>query len=135
LPGEIAAIAEAILSEPSGNKGDHMATKNDIFPSKYLKAADLKGVPIVLTVTEAPRETLKYQGREEDKIVLHFEGTKKQLPLNLTNFDAMIDATGEADTDDWAGCRIEVYPTTTEMKGKIVDCIRIRKPTRAIRPG
>jgi hypothetical protein len=106
-----------------------MATKSDVFPSKYLKASDLKGVPVVLTVTKAPRETLKYQGKEEDKIVLHFEGTKKQLPLNVTNFDNMVDTTGEADSDDWVGCRIEVYPSKTEMQGRIVDCLRIRKPT------
>ena len=125
---EIAAIAREFLSS-AATTGDTMATRNDIFPSKYLKAADLKGKPMVLTITEAPRENLKYQGREESKIVLHFEGTKKLLPLNVTNWDNVVDATGESDSENWAGYKIKVYPTTTEMQGKTVDCIRIRKPT------
>jgi hypothetical protein len=131
-PDELAAVTEAILAETAADmNGAEMATKNDIFPSKYLKAADLKGKPIVLTITEAPRETLKYQGREESKIVLHFEGTKKLLPLNITNWDNMVVATGETDSDNWAGHKIEVFPTTTEMQGKTVECIRIRAPTAA----
>ena len=44
------------------------------------------------------------------------------------NWDAVADVTGEDDSENWAGHKIELYPTTTEMKGKMVDCIRIRLP-------
>jgi hypothetical protein len=59
--------------------------------------------------------------------VLHFARTKKTLPLNMVNFDSVAEIAGD-DTDKWPGHRIEVYPTTTTMGGKTVDCIRIRKP-------
>ena len=59
-----------------------------------------------------------------------FKGAKKTLPLNLTNWDAVADITGEDDSDKWPGHAIELYPTTTAMKGKPVACIRIRPPAQ-----
>ena len=60
----------------------------------------------------------------------YFKGAKKTLPLNATNWDAVAAATGEDDTDRWPGHAIELYPTTTTMQGKTVDCIRIRPPAQ-----
>ena len=36
--------------------------------------------------------------------------------------------TGEADTNSWAGHKVELYPTKTQMGGRTVDCIRVRTP-------
>ncbi len=109
-------------------------TRDEIFPSKYLKAADLKGKAYVATIESAPYETLKsLDGKETQKIVLHFKNAEKSLPLNVTNFDAVCDATGCPDTEDWPGQRIELYPTKTTMGGQTKDCIRIRRPS-ALRP-
>jgi hypothetical protein len=103
--------------------------RDDVFPSKYLKATDLKGKTCVATIESAPYETLKgLDGKETKKIVLYFKNAEKALPLNTTNFDAVCDATGRPDTDDWPGQRIELYPTKTTIGGKQVDCIRIRRP-------
>jgi hypothetical protein len=103
--------------------------RDDVFPSKYLKAPDLKGKACVATIESAPYETLKgLDGTETKKIVLYFKNAEKALPLNTTNFDAVCDATGRPDTDDWPGQRIELYPTKTTMGGKLVDCVRIRRP-------
>jgi hypothetical protein len=108
--------------------------RDDVFPSKYLKAADLKGKPHIVTIESALYETLKgLDGNENKKIVLYFKNTEKTLPLNATNFDGVCDATGCPDTEDWPGQRIELYPTRTTMGGKAVDCIRIRRPSS--RPG
>jgi hypothetical protein len=38
-------------------------TREEVFPSKYLKASDLKGKPRIVTIESAPYETLK-AGRE-----------------------------------------------------------------------
>ena len=102
--------------------------KTDVFPSKYLSAGDLGGKPHVLEIARAPLETLKANGSEQAKIVLYFRDAKKSLPLNKTNFDAVADCAGTDETDNWPGVRVEVFPTTTEMQGKTVACIRIRKP-------
>ena len=106
-----------------------MAKRDDVFPSKYLKAADLGGKPLTVTIENAPLEELKSaEGKSQTKTVLYFKKAKKMLPLNRVNWDAVADVTGEDDSENWAGHKIELYPTTTEMKGKMVDCIRIRPP-------
>lgn len=104
--------------------------RDDIFPSKYLKAADLKGKPVVVTIERAPTETLKNtEGKEQTKTVLYFVGAKKSLPLNMTNWDSCADICGD-DTEEWPDHRIELCPTITTMGGKTVDCIRIRRPAQ-----
>jgi hypothetical protein len=110
------------------NKKALTMRKDDVFPSKYLKAADLNGKARVLEIAEAPLETLKNaSGEQQQKIVLYFVGESKRLPLNLINWDSVAEIGGE-DTDDWPGARIEIFPSTTQMGGKTVPCLRVRKP-------
>jgi len=108
--------------------GDNAQMKRDeVFPSKYLKASDLNK-PIVVTIESAPLEMLKNpEGQEQRKTVLYFRGAKKALPLNATNWDTTAEICGE-DTDDWPGGKIELYADKTRMGGKTVDCIRVRAP-------
>ncbi len=102
--------------------------RDEIFQSKYLKAADLAGKPVVVKIQAAPFETLKSpEGKEQSKTVLYFTKAKKALPLNMINWDSVADICGD-DTDAWPGHSIEIYPATTTMGGKLVDCIRIRHP-------
>jgi len=106
--------------------------RDEVFPSKYLKAADLGGKPAVVTIKSADFETLKTpDGRENAKIVLRFTGKTKALPLNMVNWDACAEILG-ADSDEWIGGKIEVFPARTEMAGKSVDCIRVRRPSGAL---
>ena len=106
-----------------------MPTREELFPSKFLKSEDLKGKPCAVQIERAPVETLKNnKGEEQSKIVLYFVGAKKALPLNMTNFDAVVDVTGCGDSKDWPGHWLELYPSKTQMGGKLVDCIRIRRP-------
>jgi hypothetical protein len=52
--------------------------RHEVFPSKYLKASDLNGKPIVVTIECAPFEALKNpEGLEQRKTVLCFNGAKK----------------------------------------------------------
>src|SRR5262245_36696128 len=82
------------------------------------------------TAAEPVLETLKSpEGKSQEKTVVSFRGLKKTLPLNLTNWNSIADICGD-DTDDWPGHQIELYPTTTEMGGKTVDCIRVRPPSQ-----
>src|ERR1700726_3094605 len=100
--------------------------KGDVFPSKYLKSEDLLGKAMTVTIAGAPFETLKApDGREQGKTVLYFAGAKKCFPLNLTNWQSVAEICGD-DTDDWVSNKIVLYPSKTQMGGKVVDCIRIR---------
>ena len=92
-----------------------MAKRNEIFPSKYLKASDLAGKPLVVEIERAPTETLGSGNDAEQKTVLHFRGGPKPLPLNMINWDSVA-AIGGDDTDNWPGHRIELFPTTTTLK-------------------
>jgi hypothetical protein len=105
--------------------------RDEVFPSKYLKASDLNGKSIVVTIESAPLEVLKNPGgKEQTKTVLYLRGGKKALPLNVVNWDSVAEICG-ADTEDWPGGKIELYPARTQMGGKMVDCIRVRAPRDA----
>jgi hypothetical protein len=107
-----------------------MVTKSKAFPSKWLKPDELKGKPYVLTIDRVGQESMKFNGKSQEKTVVYFKGTNKGLILNLTNFESIEKITGQGDTDDWPGHAIEVYPTTVEMKGVETDCIRVRAPAQ-----
>jgi hypothetical protein len=105
-----------------------MVTRSEAFPSKWLKAADLKGKPCLLEIKAAKYESVKFNGKAETKLVLEFAGTGKAFICNLTNFQKIEEITGQDDTDNWPGYVIEVYPTTVPVHGEATDCIRIRAP-------
>jgi hypothetical protein len=116
-----------------------MATKADRFPKRFLCAADLKGKPVRLTIKREYSEELEdTSGKKKEKSILSFEGTDKELVLNVTNFDSVAFITGQEDAEDWPGEKIELYPTITNMRGETVECIRIcalgSAPTSAPKP-
>jgi hypothetical protein len=100
--------------------------KSDLFPSKYLKADDLKGKPITLKIKEVTQEIIQNGGESKKKPVVHFVGTAKQLILNATNYDSIALLHGD-ETDEWVGRSIQVYPDVTDMQGKTVPCVRINR--------
>jgi hypothetical protein len=106
-----------------------MVSKNDVFPSKYLKPSDLKNGPEVGKISVAVLDDLKgFSGTPEKKLVVYFQRKLKPLILNRTNWDSIADLYGD-ESDNWPGCEIEVYATTVPMNGQEKDTIRIRKPS------
>ena len=100
--------------------------RDDLFPSKYLRASDLAGKSTVVEISSTSVEDLKtMDGKANSKLVVTFKGHKKSLVMNRTNYDAVADLHGE-ETNDWPGKTIELYPTRTSMGGKTMDCIRVR---------
>ncbi len=97
-----------------------------MFPSNYIKAADLNGRDFSLTVTTVAIESLKMRGGASKKRgVMRFEKTEKGLVLNRTNGDTIAKLLGR-DTEDWIGKRITLFPTTTKFGRETVPCIRVR---------
>src|SRR5262245_59321773 len=97
--------------------------KSARFPSKDLKTEDL-AEPVTLTIKAVKDQTLNYDGRESKKPVLHFKETVKTFPLNVTNWESLADVTGEDDDSKWPDHRAEFYASTTEVNGKMTDCVR-----------
>ena len=103
---------------------------NEAFPSNYLKAADLKGRRMVLTIESAQMDALD----DGKKLVVRFRGAERALVLNRTNCTSIIEIAGTAETAAWTGTRIVLYPDRTDFQGRRVDCIRVDPPTQAAAP-
>jgi hypothetical protein len=107
--------------------------RDEIFPSKYLRAADLTESRTV-TVTSAALEVFKNDGRDQTKLVLTFrERDVKPWICNMTCYDILAGFLTD-ETDSWRGARIELYPDRTRFGNKLVDCIRCRQPSQAALP-
>lgn len=96
--------------------------KDQIFPSKYLKEPDLRGRDVRVTIEYAEQVRLN----QKPALLVHFQGKDKALVVNATVYDQIVGATGEDDTDNWAGHTITLFPTTTEFQGKSVPVVRVR---------
>lgn len=109
-----------------------MPNWNDAFPSQYLKAADLKGAQVVVTIERVAFEPV---GREKEmKAVIYFVGKTRGLVCNKTNGKRCAELAGSAMTEDWSGVAIALYPTECEFAGETVDCIRIKAVERKAAP-
>lgn len=93
---------------------------NAAFPGTYLKAGDLQGRRVTVTMSHVNIEELG----GEHKPVLYFEGKERGLVLNKTNANIIAELHGP-ETDDWVGHKITIYPARVEFQGKIVDAIRV----------
>jgi hypothetical protein len=97
-----------------------------LFPSKYVKAADLEGRTVTLTIRGLTVEEMGHGSEKERVPVLYFEVTKKGLVLNRTNAVIIAALYGD-ETDNWVGQRISIYPTKVRAFGAMKDAIRVRE--------
>jgi hypothetical protein len=89
--------------------------------SKYLKAEDLAGKTAHVIIAAVEDVAFDERGL---KPVLWFEGKKRGLVVNSTNFDAL--AAGISNnTKDWPGHAIELRGEKVSFRGKLVDSIRV----------
>jgi hypothetical protein len=102
-----------------------MVTKSEAFPSRFLKASDLPPRGKVFKIAKLQLERVFLD--QQEKYVLFFKSENKQMILNITNWDAIAEICGP-DSDTWLGKNIVLYPDKTPFNGKMVDCIRVRRP-------
>jgi hypothetical protein len=123
-PREAAAATQ--LNPKHKRKAKRTMKLSDLFPSKYLRAADLDGETKIVVVDRVEYETFKNDGKEETKAVLHFRGNgTKPFIASKTNSLVMAELSGSDDTDDWAGTRIALSPTVVSFKGKATQSVRV----------
>jgi sucrose-6-phosphate hydrolase SacC (GH32 family) len=97
---------------------------NAAFPSKYIKASDLDGKTVTVTIREVKIEQI---GRENDpKPVIYFSGKDKGMVLNKTNARKIAQIVGAADTEQWTGAKIALFATEVEFSGDMVEAIRVK---------
>lgn len=104
---------------------------NEAFPSKYLKADDLRGQNVRVVIREAVMEELG----SDHRLIVYFQGKDKGLVCNKTNAESIAFAYGD-DTDMWIGQTIELFGDRTMFQGKMVPCLRVRatRPSQQRQP-
>lgn len=94
---------------------------NQLFPSNFLKAADLAG-PITVAIKAVSMQTIGQDSKP--KPVLTFLDLTKEMVLNKTNAQAIAKLYG-ANTDGWAGKQIVLARQNVDFRGQSTIAIRV----------
>ena len=97
------------------------------FPSDYLKACDLQGRAVTVTMSHVSMAEIG----GEPKPILYFHGKEKGLVVNKTNAGKIAEMFGD-DTDDWTGGEIILYEAMVDFQGRTVPAIRVRLAPRKV---
>jgi hypothetical protein len=100
----------------------------DFFPSRFIRAADLKGKEIDVTIDRVEAEDLENDGKKVTKPIVHFKNAGiKPLVCNKTNGLTIAAALGEVDYKKWAGRQIRLYADLVSFKGKVTEAVRVKR--------
>ena len=104
-----------------------------LYPSNYIKAADLRGKDVPVVIDHLRWENLIMAGGKRDKkaaVVMRSVGgqlLERTWIIGITVLREIGHTVGTPNTTEWSGKRITLYPTTCRGKeGKTVECIRVR---------
>ncbi len=93
--------------------------------SRYLKTADVDD-DVLVTIDRVELEKIDHDS-DEEKYVLYMQEFDKGLVLNWTNIQLLAKATGNEDSDSWAGHQVILFHDETVMfRGNVVGGIRVR---------
>jgi hypothetical protein len=99
-------------------------TVSELYPPKWVKAADLGGHAVTVKISGVAVESFRLpDGSQRASAVLAFEGKTKRLILNKTQCKQLIEITGSERFEEWVGRSISLAPATAQNG----------KPTIAIR--
>lgn len=108
--------------------------RNQIFPSRWLRATDLAREGQQVTIRNVTVE--KIGEEREEKAIMSFDELDKELVVNVTNWTSIEELTGEDDSDNWAGHAIKLVRVRVPFGGKNVEAIRVEaadaKPRRSL---
>jgi len=100
---------------------------SQVFPSKYVTAADLQGRPFTLTIkTVTLEEMVTHDNKKVQKPVVWFTNAQKGFVINVTNARTIAALYGD-DTEGWTGKRITIYPTQVRAFGQMQEALRVRE--------
>ena len=97
---------------------------SQIFPSKYVKAADIVR-PLQLSINRVAFEAMQ-DGNQ--KPVIYFDGTQKGIVCNRTNAKTVALLAKSEETNDWPGTKVEIFTELVGFRGEVVQAIRFRVP-------
>lgn len=104
-----------------------------VYPSRYIKAADLMGQNVTVTILRVRKETIEMEGgKKDDKAVLYIADARgkplqKTWVAGKTVLKQIAATLGDPSIGTWKGKQVTMYPTTCKSKGgETVECIRVR---------
>jgi hypothetical protein len=95
---------------------------DEIFTSKYLKASDLQGKEVTVTIAKVGVESLN---DGERKPSLHFVGKDKGMLLNKTNTNRIATMYGK-EMNEWVGKKVTLAAEWVDFKGETVEAVRVQ---------
>jgi hypothetical protein len=81
---------------------------DDLYPGRFLKAADLKGKKVTLKIVDVDIEELEGDDGKKIKGLVSFEGRQKKLIACKTNGLCLREMFGRQ-IADWIGKRVTIY--------------------------
>ena len=101
---------------------------SQMIPSRFLKKEDVEE-DTLCTIKSLDQDDVSAElGKSEMKWVVTFAEFDKPMVLNVSNINALIEACGTDETDEWVGKKCVVYVDPNVMyAGKRVGGLRIRK--------
>jgi hypothetical protein len=99
---------------------------SDVFPSRFIKAADIGDNEVPVTVSKVEMEDVG----DDTKAVAYFVGKQKGLVLNRTNWDRISLAAGTDETSEWPGVSIVLFTEPVTFNGKTGPAIRVKAVKR-----
>ena len=107
-----------------------------VFPTQYVKAADLKGRDVTVVIAAVNYENLVMVGGKRDRkpsismTTVSGKPLDKRWIIGKTVAKQIATTLGEKSVERWAGKKITMYPTTCKgQRGEEVECIRVRVRT------
>lgn len=99
---------------------------NQMFPSKYLKGAELSG-PVTVVIAGVRKEKSYKPGEGQTEIfVLACEKASRGVVLTKPLAFSIAQALVESNTDNWTGKAITLYPQPMTVAGQNLIAIRAR---------
>jgi hypothetical protein len=105
-------------------------TEDDVaglYGSQHLSADEVGDRKLRWTIDNVSKEIMPARDNKpaKEKLVLSFEGQKKTLVLNTTNFN-MLKATISRHPGEWVGAVIGIYTEMTSFAGQAKKGIRLK---------
>ena len=95
------------------------------YTSPWLKAADLQGRPVTVTIDSVDVEDIRQMdGRTEARIVLRFQGKSKRLICNKTQALAIADLARTEEFGRWVGLTLILQPAKTRAGQYTINVLR-----------
>jgi hypothetical protein len=115
---------------------------HEMFPSKWLSAADLEGGELEVTVSAISYEKVKQMNGDgvEEKMALHFHNQRGKKPLkpmllNKVNLTTLIVLFGD-DDEDWTSQKVKIGVDMVPVGKEVKPGLRIRtwRPESKVAP-